>query len=195
MTQNLTDVMLLKRIKTGDERAFSEIYDRYWDRLLAMAYHRLGNLADAEECVHDVLLKLWKLRDRIELRFQLYTYLAAGIRYRVYDLLDLQHRKQLPLAPLDAAANDVPADYFTDWQVLERELLDQINKAIDQLPAKCQIVYRMSRIDGLSNSAIASRMGIAEKTVEAHLTKATKDIKNKLDTSIMIFAVWISLWS
>lgn len=189
-----TDQELLQLIKEDNTRAFTEVYERYWSRLLAMALHRLGNLEEAEECVQDVLVKLWKLRHKLELRYSLYTYLAAGIRYRVYDILDAQHRRQLPVGYLEDGMDFGVEDGQADWGVLEKELLEHMEAAIEKLPAKCRIVYRMSRTDGLGNAEIASELGIAEKTVEAHLTKANKDIRDSLSDSLPVILACASIW-
>lgn len=187
--------MLLQRLRDGDERAMGEIFDRYWERLLAMAYHRLGNLEEAEECVQDVFVKLWNLRHKLELRYRLYTYLAAGIRYRVYDILDKQYRRQLPVGQLEPDMDaEGEEDYRADWGVLEQELLAQVEAAVYRLPAKCRLVYRLSHQEGLNNAAIASHLGIAEKTVEAHLTKANKAIKDSLNDSLPFILTCAAIW-
>jgi RNA polymerase sigma factor (sigma-70 family) len=119
-----SDQELLLLIGENSERAMTEIFDRYWDKLLAVALNRLDNLEEAEECVQDVFLKLWKLRETLELKYTLYTYLSAAVRYRVLDLLDKQYRK-LQYAPemLSEMQNEPPSSLSSDGHLLEKDYL------------------------------------------------------------------------
>jgi RNA polymerase sigma-70 factor (family 1) len=178
-----TDQELLLLLKEGDGMAMTEIIARYWQRMLAVAINRLDNQEEAEECVQDVFVRFWQLREKLEIKYTLYTYLSAAVRYRVYNLLDSQHRKQLHTQPLSAGMDISSGEFHADSNLLEKELLERIATYVDQLPEKCRIVYQMSREDGLSNEQIAAELKIAEKTVEAHLTKAVKNLKDNLTGS------------
>lgn len=175
-----TDRELLLLLKQDDERAMAELITRYWQRMLAVAINRLDNQQEAEECVQDVFMRFWQLRDRLELKYTLYTYLSAAVRYRIYNLLDSQHRKSLSMVPLSSEMEISSGEFHADSELLEKELLERISLYVDQLPEKCRIVYKMSREDGKTNEQIASELKITEKTVEAHLTKAVKDIRGNL---------------
>lgn len=182
---NHSDSELMLLLRESNERALTEIFDRYWHKLLAVALNRLDNLEEAEECVQDVFVKLWKLRESIQLKYSLHTYLSAAVRYRVFDVLDKQYRKtQYASEALENIVESVPAGTLADDYVLEKELMEQIEAAVRLLPEKCQIVYRKSREEGLSHKHIADELHISEKTVEAHLGKAIKDIRGKLTAAL-----------
>ncbi|MBE8721114.1 RNA polymerase sigma factor [Sphingobacterium pedocola] len=90
------DRELVQLMRGGDERVLVEIYDRYWEKMLAVAFNRLGNLEEAEECVQDVLCKLWKLRNDFSLaKHELANYLARAIRNQSFNILDRRHRERL----------------------------------------------------------------------------------------------------
>ena len=182
------DQELITLLKQGDDRAMTEIITRYWQRMLAVAINRLDNQEEAEECVQDVFVRFWQLRGRLELKYTLYTYLSAAVRYRIYNLLDSQHRKHLATQPLSDDIDISSGEFQADSNLLEKELLERIATYVDQLPEKCKIVYQMSREDGLSNEQIAAELKIAEKTVEAHLTKAVKNLRDNLTGSSGAFA-------
>jgi DNA-directed RNA polymerase specialized sigma24 family protein len=63
-----SDEELLKLLRDGDEPASTDLYRRYWDRLYVVASHALGSYEKAEEAVHDVFLRIWKMRDTILIR-------------------------------------------------------------------------------------------------------------------------------
>jgi RNA polymerase sigma-70 factor (ECF subfamily) len=60
------------------------------------------------------------------------------------------------------------------------ELKEKIDLAIKNLPEHCRVVFEMSRFEDLKNREIEEKLGISQKTVEAHLTKALKILRNDL---------------
>jgi len=121
----------------------------------------------------------------------LYTYLSAAVRYRVLDMLDKQHRAVHFATKTLSDLTDVGSSGTApDANLLERELIEKIEVAVKQLPEKCQIVYRMSREDGFSHKKIATELSISEKTVEAHLSKAVRDIRSNLSITFPSIIIW-----
>jgi RNA polymerase sigma-70 factor (ECF subfamily) len=64
--------------------------------------------------------------------------------------------------------------------MLEQELVGAINDAINALPDKCQIVYKLIRQEGKSVKEVATEMGISEGTVKNHMTKAVSRIREEV---------------
>ncbi|BAV06958.1 RNA polymerase, sigma subunit, ECF family [Filimonas lacunae] len=178
--QHLSDEELVHFLNEGNEWAFSEIYNRYWMKLLAQATYDLQNEAEAEECVQDVFVKIWKNRASLTLRYQLSTYLYRAIKNQAINVLEARYAKRNQLLPLPAHVPGGAAP-SADAALLEKELMAALEAAIAALPEKCAVVYRMSRLEGKNNQQIASELGIAEKTVEGHITKAIKGIREGLD--------------
>ena len=184
-----TDQELTGLLKQGEPKAMTAIYGRYWDKLLAVALNRLENLEEAEECVQDVFLKLWKLREQLELKYTLGTYLAAAVRYRVYDMLAGQHRKlKAGTETLADLEEIIPGGVSADAELLEKELIERIEQSVKQLPEKCRIIYKLSREENFSNKEIAAALNISEKAVEAHLTRAFKSIRKNIAITTPIVA-------
>lgn len=174
------DQELILLLKEDNQEAMTEIYDRYWLKLLSVAKNRLSVQEEAEECVQDVFLSLWKRRNSIVLKHALSTYLWIAIKYQVINRLDKRYaRRNIQTIQL-TDNNSIPSP---EVYLLEKELMERIEMSISQLPEKCRIVYRMSREDGKSNKEISAEMNISEKTVEGHITKALKDIR----TDLLIF--------
>lgn len=182
------DQELVQLMQNGDdERVFVEIYNRYWDKMLAVAFNRLGNQEEAEECVQDVLYKLWKLRHDFALeKIELSNYLARAIRNQSFNILDQRHRVRLKTEHYTPAA-DIN-NLSPERELILRELQQQIDDSIKALPPQCQLVFKLSRQEGLSNKEIAQKLDLSENTVKAHLKKADKDIQGSVRLlSAMIF--------
>lgn len=185
------DRELVQLMRGGDERVLVEIYDRYWEKMLAVAFNRLGNLEEAEECVQDVLCKLWKLRNGFSLaKDELANYLARAIRNQSFNILDRRHRERLKAegySPTETVNLHTP-----ERELIARELAQQIDDAIHALPAQCKLVFTLSRNEGLSTKQIAEKLQLSENTVKSHLKKANKDIRNntKLLTTIVFIPIF-----
>jgi len=173
------DQELVRLMQSGDERVLIEIYGRYWDKMLAVAFNRLGNQEEAEECVQDVLCKLWKLRDEFSLeKVELSHYLARSIRNQSFNMLDRRHRERVRSASY-TPAEDVDL-LSPERELIIRELQRQIDDSIKALPPQCQLVFKLSRQDGLSNKEIAEKLNLSENTIKSHLKKANKDIRSTM---------------
>ena len=176
---DVSDSELVQLIKCDDQKALSELFNRYWDKLFIVATHRLNNPEIAEECVQDVFVSLWQRRKDLELKYSVATYFAVAIKYRVINQMDMQYRAKNKLERAAQAAEPgfIPS---ADQLLLEKELLSQIEEAVEKLPEKCRIVFKKSREEGKTNKQIAAELEVSEKMVEAHLTKAIKTLRGGL---------------
>jgi len=183
------DQELAQLMQSGDERILVEIYDRYWDKMLAVAFNRLGNLEEAEECVQDVLYKLWKLRHDFALeKMELSNYLSRAIRNQSFNILERRHRERIKsqsYAPGEAINLLSP-----ERELMIRELQQQIDNSIKALPPQCQLVFKLSREDGLSNKEIAKKLNLSENTIKSHLKKANKDIQGNMGLLALLILVF-----
>lgn len=170
-----TDQELLQLLQQGDDEAFTSIYLRYWDKLTVVAMHRLGNLEEAREIVQEVFCNLWRRRDELEITHSLNTYLAAAIKYEIFKRFATKSRhrrlQQQALNGWQEAADDTV--HYLNANELKSELLTLVKA----LPEKCRIVFQLSRDKGYTQKQIASELGIAEKTVEAHLSAALRKLR------------------
>lgn len=156
------------------QHVMNEIYRRYWRKLFSIAYNHLRNKEDAEEIVQDVLISLWKRRDNLTIS-ALPNYLATAIKFKVFTHIKKKNKVQLKLEDHDLAKLDI-ADNEHD-KIYAIFVQQQFKGLIDTLPAKCKLVFTYSREEGKSIPDIAKTLNIAEKTVEAHLTKALKTLR------------------
>lgn len=174
-----TDKELVFRLRTGDETALSEIYDRYWDKLFAVSVNRMGDQHDAEECVQDVLHKLWTLRETFYVENDdLAGYLAVAVRNQVFNRRLKRYRER------QRAEGYEPIDtnpVSPEQELIARELRERIDRAIKALPEQCRIVFELKQREGLTIKEIAEKLDVSENTVKYHLKKANRDIRNNLD--------------
>jgi RNA polymerase sigma-70 factor (ECF subfamily) len=173
---NHTDEQLVALLNNSDESAFTEIYNRYWNKLFVVANHRLDG--EAQEIVQEIFYNLWKRRKTLQLTHTLSTYLAAAVKFEVINRLAAQKRRQRYLQY--STGRPEPEQNFTQQQVDFDLLLEQLSTLVKALPDKCRLVYQLHREEGYSQKEIAAKLGIAYKTVEAHLSTALRKIRRGL---------------
>lgn len=172
------DEYLLSLLQKGNRRAFTEIYNRYWKKLFTVAANKLHNLADAEELVQDIFLDIWNRRETLSITSSLSAYLAVAVKYKVIDRM-AKKAQQIRYRNYAAQHLSVAASPIEDLLNFE-ELQVRLQKATADLPAKCRLVFELSRNHDFSQKQIAAELGIAEKTVESHLGKALRTLRISL---------------
>lgn len=175
---SLPDSRLAELLSTGDSAAFTEIYERYWQKLLAIAYNHLKDKQAAEEILQEVFMSLWDRRYELKLD-PVGGYLATAVKFSVFKHFSRIKRQQELLDTHYKVIGITPHDE----QIYAMFLAEYINDVVETLPEKCKLVFKYSRQENLTIPEIAAEMGIAEKTAEAHLTKALKTIRVALKNS------------
>lgn len=171
-------------LKNGSEAAFSQIYSRYWDKMYVVARKRLDDAIEAEEIVQDVFCNLWRRRAGFELHKGFNNYFAVAVKFEVINRL--QKRSRTQRFEKDWSNEVTEVDQSTQDQLSFNELQQLLELTVKSLPEKCQLVFRLKHEAGYSQKQIAETMDISEKTVEAHLSKARKTIKNNLGPAGML---------
>lgn len=179
-----SDDQLLQLIQSNNELAFKEIFERYWRKLYAIAYNRLHTTQSAEDIVQEVLTMLWIRRTDLKIE-NLNNYLSTAVRYNVF----YEVRKNIKKTELQHSLNIV---YENQQFTIEEELRfkviqEHLQKEISKLPEKCQLVFKYSRELGMTNKEIAHQLHLSSKTVEAHITKALKQLRSALKGTFSIF--------
>ncbi|SEM32406.1 RNA polymerase sigma-70 factor, ECF subfamily [bacterium A37T11] len=170
-----TEPELLLLLKEGNERAFTEIYKRYWDKLYYLAHRTLRSAAEAEEVVQDVFVKLWNKHTSLDIQV-LPVYLAAMTRYAVYHHLAGQKLQQERIAALKL---ELPTSTSMENSIEHKLMLEIITELSNQLPEKCRLVFQYNKLQDKALIDVAKELNISEKTAESHLTKALKIIRKK----------------
>lgn len=166
----------------GDQRAFSVIYNTYWNPLLAIAYRLTQDKEQSEEIVQEVFISLWRRRNEVAI-VSLPNYLATAVKFATFKSLH-RTRRQQELQQQSASESQLQLDEEAVDAKFLKEYLDGI---VETMPEKCRLVFRMSREDQKTNKEISGELEISEKAVEAHITKALKILKGSLRKVGLIF--------
>lgn len=181
--------MLIK----GDELAHEALFRLYYGKLLHISKGYLGNIEDAEGVVQNVFLKVWEKKQNFENVKNISSYLHSMTKNACLDFL--KHRKvRNTFADNYYKENIALQSQFIKNEasslIIETELQERINSAINSLPEKCKKVFIKSRFEGLKHSEIADTLQISKRTVENHISNALQHMRLHLKEYISILIIF-----
>lgn len=186
-----SDENIITLIKeNNDESAFAEFYQRYFRLLFNYTFHKVNDEFAAQEIVQELFVSIWQQRHKNTIqscRTYLFScaknliishYRKELARQRHYSQWEIQHDEMTDLA---------------DQEMLTADLQNHYEEGLHLLPPKCRQVFILSR-QGKSNREIALDLTISEKTVEQHITKALRVLKEYLKEHFAYALLLISLF-
>ena len=177
------DQQLIRQLGRGDFEALSRIYQKYKNYLFTVAICLLNDPALAEDCLHDVFVKLAGNIGSLKIRRNLKGYLTAGIANHARDMLNQKSRQDVSMdnenfpSPADTAA---PVQ-----QLIEKEQLPRLNQALEQLSYQQREVITLhlygkmkfreiARLESISINTALSRYRNGLKKLRSLLTQGAK---------------------
>jgi RNA polymerase sigma-70 factor (ECF subfamily) len=173
-TINDTETNLLLLLRAGDEHAFTQIYNLYWEKLFFIAHKRLQSVEDAKEIVQNVFFTLWQKRAHLEIQ-HLSFYLAAMTRYAVYRHLGNEKRKAGLLSRFQDQGQQ--ADTI---DIDNKQLLDLLVQFSEDLPENYRIVFLHHKLLDEPLESVAKQLGVSPRTAERYVSKVLSIMRHRL---------------
>jgi len=170
---------LLALITLGDEKAFEKVFHHYRHKIYNYACHLLEDRDKADELVQEVFLKVWLLRDRIPTIAKFDAWLFIIARNRIFDMLKLLSRELSAREQMALAYGPEPET--AENQLIIKENEELLRHALRQLSPRQQLIFDLSRHQGMKHEEIASRLHISRNTVKTHLVHAIKTLRNAIN--------------
>lgn len=174
-------------IRCGSKSAFEELFRRYCDDLCLFAESYVSSAAIAEDLVHDVFCDVWDRRDRFHPKGTVRAYLFQAVKNGAYD--HLKHRRVRRRWVEETIHEPVSRALETSHRAEYARLDAEVRRAVESLSERQQTVFRLARDHDLSYAEIALVLGISEKTVENHMGRALKQLRQSL-TPILFFSLF-----
>lgn len=185
---------------TLDEPMFERVFKAHFAALHAYSQAMLKESEAAEEIVQTVFLKLWEKRQDITINTSLKAYLYKAVYHE--SLNHLKHQKVRQRYWENRAYDmkqELSPENSQEMEGQERELVLRIQQILDTLPEKCRQVFLLSRFEELKYKEIADRLGVSLKTVEAHMGRALKTLRQELaeflPLVVLIIKTLTNLWN
>ncbi|MBN9384048.1 MAG: sigma-70 family RNA polymerase sigma factor [Chitinophagaceae bacterium] len=176
-----TDLQLLQSLRQSDEGAFTELYNRYWERLYRSAYRKLTDKEQAKEIVHDVLVDIWRRREDLSIEY-LPAYLEKAVRFRTINYIS---RHQAP-AFFDLFETALRSPFEADSQINMQEFMRLLEAWIELLPEKRRRIFIKYYFENLSAREIAREMDLPLKTVQNNISLALQYLRNRFSHLLVL---------
>lgn len=183
----LHDNELICLVKKGDDKAFAEVYKRYWGILYRHARRMIKLEEESQDVIQDIFESMWRNREVLEIKGTLSAYLYSSVRYKVFDLLDKGKVRNNYLEKLGDFVNK--GVYTIDHLLIEKELAEQLEKEIGFLPKKMRNVFELSRKEHLNHKEIAEKLSLSDQTVKKQIQRALKILKPKFGIFIWYYII------
>lgn len=189
--RNSEELFIVQSMIDGNRGAFKYFFDTYYTDLCNFVYIYVRDKFIAEEIVQNIFIYLWENKDKLEFKKSVKSYLFTAGKNR-----SLNHIRSARLTTsVEVLEEKIIDTKETDQYIELEELRNCIQHAIDSLPTKCKEIYQLSREQKMTNSEIASELGISIKTVENQMTIALRKIRTQIKPyNDKIFFAFISLW-
>lgn len=180
----LNDEALFALIEKGDERAFTQAYDRYHKLLYVLAYRYLMNVNMAEDVVQHVFSRLWEFRTELRVGISLKNYLFTMTKNHVLNLIRNENSAITKNYEMAQSAPAYEDNLIEDLE--KKELMSNFYKAVDMLPVQKREICLMKVREELTNQEIAERMKLSVNTVKTHYSEALKLLRVHLRKMLII---------
>jgi RNA polymerase sigma-70 factor, ECF subfamily len=165
----------VRRLRVGDEAAFEDAFRTYAPALCAFAFRYVGSRAVAEDLVQDLFLTIWRKREELDITGAVGSYLYTATRNRALNHLQREQAGErfrvALLERLDASMSAGEEEMLTTMEM---------QRALDELPERCGLIFRLSRQEGMTYAEIAASLGLSVKTVETQMGRALKRLRDRL---------------
>lgn len=157
----------------NDQAAYKELFILLHSRLKQFAYAILKSNEEAEELVSDVFIRIWEKRDQLTAIESPLLYFYTTTKNLAFNRLKKQKRLQSQ-SPDDWLVQ-LNSIYFDPEQLMiTEEMVRQIRLAVNNLPPRCRIIFKLIKEDGLKYREVAGLLQLSVKTIEAQMAIALR---------------------
>lgn len=188
---NTDSKLLINRLKRGEEAAYEMLFREYYQLLTVFANKYVRDIETSKEIVQDLFVHLYEKRNRLDINSSLKSYLFRSTQNRSINYINAQKIRNKYAEHVKF--NTSLEENSLENEVNKTELEHALYRAIDDLPPKCQTIFKMNRFEGLSNNEIAEKLSLSKRTIETQISKALKILRIKMKpflvAGILVFAL------
>lgn len=168
---------LIEKLKQGDRESFNKIFRRFYAPMIRFCIRFVADSDIAAEIVQDFFVKLWTNRDKLNINSSFEPYMMRSIQNSAYTYINKERSHEeinLKVFTEEGEASD------PSQELQSKHLEAAYRKILAEMPEKRRLVFQASRFDGMKYAEIAEKYDLSQKTVEAHMSAAIKQLKEGL---------------
>ena len=176
MDQNQVNIQI-EKMKAGDRESFNQVFRHYYSPMVRFCIRYVADSDIASEIVQELFVKLWSNREKISFNTSFESYMLTSVRNSAITYINKEraHNEAHLRVFSEESDNTDPSETLQS-----NNLEESYRQILKDMPDKRREVFLASRYDGLKYSEIAEKLGISQKTVEAQMTAAIKQLKDGL---------------
>ena len=187
------DRELIELLMGSSQKAFMELYTRYYDQLFNHCKRYLNDEASVEDIVQDIFMQLWETRESLNVTSSFLGYLYTSAKNRIFNMFrqfDIHSRFAQYIL-----ANEKDSSNETEDLIINNDYAKLLDELTEKLPPKQKEIFRLSRIEGLTHKEISELLQIPVENVRKQVSRASKKIIDILPHHTDIhFQLVITFW-
>lgn len=157
----------------NDQVAYKELFILLHNRLKQFSYSILKSGEEAEELVSDLFIRIWQKREQLTTIESPLLYFYTTAKNLAFTRLNKQKR-QVSISAEDWLVQMNSVYFDPEQLMMTEEMMRQIKKAINDLPPRCRLIFKLIKEDGLKYKEVAELLHLSVKTVEAQMAIALR---------------------
>jgi len=176
---------LLIAISNGDSHSFELIFKHYASSLGRYAYRVLEDKDVAEDLVQDVFINVWLNKEKLANVNSFKDYIFILSKNRILNELKKKAKNYLKNCTVESIIETIQedGDIILEWKLEREQIYNQLNSAIEKLPAQQQRIIKLAKIEKKSYQQIAEILNISIETVRKHLFLAYKTLRVNMQSN------------
>jgi RNA polymerase sigma-70 factor (family 1) len=186
MNRTESDSIILQKIASGDQQAFRQLFDTFSKKLVHFSFAIVRVKDAALEVVDDVFVRLWKNRQHADQIQNISVYLYTAVKNTSLNYLAQMARQQVSES-FDFIDIHLASGQSPEQRMITTEIFKKIQAAVEELPPRCKMIFKLVREDGLKYKEVAQILNVSVNTVDAQMVIAVKRISEKVKPHLDIF--------
>lgn len=178
MDSNINLKKIISELAKDNESSIEELFNYYYPRLYNFAKSILKIESGIDDILQEVFVRIWQNRKKIKSTETFNSYIFSITRNLL--LNELRRRLNSNNMKEEIKRHSIAPELSSIEEVEYKELQENVDHIIEDLPKRQKEIFILSRKDGLSHKEIAEKLNITTKTVEYHITLAIKTLKGGL---------------
>ncbi len=186
------ELLLIERARNGERAAFDSLVDMYKGKAFALAYNFTGNAEDAKDVLQEAFVKAYLNIGKFRGGSAFYTWFYRILLNQCKDVLRKKQARIRVLVEVREPADEddeAPVEAVDNGPgprkaLLNKEIREKVDEAINRLPEKQKITFVLRHMHGMKLGEIADMIKCSESTAKVHLFRATKNLQKALSPYI-----------
>ncbi|MEX2404264.1 MAG: RNA polymerase sigma-70 factor [Balneolales bacterium] len=176
--KDLSELAWVAKIQEGDNNAFEAMFLTYYGPCVGIVNQFLGSIDLSESLVQDVFARIWEIKEKWSPRGSVKAYLFKASKNKALDCL--KHHKIEQRYIEEATLGPIEYSRPPNELLEETDFIAAVQSAIEELPKRGKLVYKLNRRDGLTYKEIAETLNISQKTVESQMSRVLNILRQQL---------------